>query len=291
MLSEQTQLLLSDVFGGQQMFEGAARITKRVVAWGDSEPVVLPHSGLVMAESTLLARLWPSVPLETDNSDSACWKVIASTQALTGVSQHEFGSRVASTNSIELASDASSDSCWVESVSNGWLFLIPCGARRGSLISVGASAETLLKESRLVAKQIGELGSSTGSFPAYPRIVLPLGGSGWIACGTAAIAFDPLAGEGAGNALREGILASAVIRAALQGGKAEDLLAHYSNRMLSGFLRHIQECRRFYTAVNGQWWQAEAALMKQGVDWAQASLASAPKTFFRLVGFELQACY
>jgi flavin-dependent dehydrogenase len=176
----------------------------------------------------------------------------------------------------------------VESVSSGWLFLIPCGAGRGSLISVGAGAEELLAESRLVSGQIKRLGTSTGSFPAYPRIISPLGGQDWIACGTAAIAFDPIAGEGAGNALREGILASAVIRAA-EGGKPEDLMAHYSNRMVSGFLRHVQECTRFYTAVSGPWWEAEAEAMRLGVERAQEALTLQHRSFFRLVGFELQA--
>jgi hypothetical protein len=292
MLSEQTQLLIRDIFGGEGLFEGAAKITKRIVAWGDgAEPVVLPHSGLVVSEAVLLDRMWPTIAAETGNCpDSADWKVIASRSALTDVSRYEFGSRMAFTNSIQLVEESSAESCWVESVKSGWLFLIPCGDHRGALISVGGSAEALLAESRLVAQQIHELGVATGKFPAYPQIASPLGGSGWIACGTAAVAFDPIAGEGAGNALREGILASAVIRAATQGACVEDLLAHYSNRMLSGFLRHIQECRRFYTAVSGPWWEAEAEWMRQGAEWVQNALRSQPRSFFQLIGFELQRC-
>lgn len=292
MLSEQTQLLIRDVFGSQSLFEGAAKITKRVVAWGDSAaPVVLPHSGLIMPESTLLDRLWPLVAAKNGSCpDSSAWRVIASQSALTDVSRHQFGSRMAATYSIEFREGSSSESCWVESVKEGWLFLIPCGENRGSLISVGGSAEVLLAESRLVASEINELGDSTGSFPAHPRIVAPLGSSGWIACGTAAVAFDPIAGEGAGNALREGILASAIIRAAAEGANVEDLLAHYSNRVLRGFLRHMQECCRFYKSVNGPWWQSEAESMRLGVDWAQNALASHAGNFFRLVGFELQRC-
>jgi flavin-dependent dehydrogenase len=290
MLSEQTQLLLRDVFGGDHLFEGSVKIGKRAVLWGDGgEAIILPHSGIVIAESTLLERLWPTVSLAGGSCDSTPWQVIASQRSLPEATQYAFGSRIAFTYSVELDEDSMAECCWVEAVRAGWLFLIPCGVGRGSLISVGSGAEELLSQSRLVSGQIKRLGSSTGSFPAYPRIISPLGGHDWIACGTAAIAFDPIAGEGAGNALREGILASAVIRAA-EGGKPEDLLAHYSNRMMSGFLRHVQECGRFYTAVSGPWWQAEAEAMKQGVDWAQNALTLRRRSFFRLVGFELQAC-
>jgi hypothetical protein len=295
MLSEQTQLLLRDVFDSKRLFEGATRITKRIVAWGqDSEAVVLPHSGLVMAENTLLSRLWPMLNTEMnqgemgERAEPGHWNIISSKRALPAVSQHEFGTRIASTNAVQLSDKASSDACWVESTGRGWLFLLPCGEKVGSLISVGGGAEALLAESRLVAGQITGLGMATGDFPAYPRVVTPLCGPGWIACGSAAVAFDPIAGEGAGNAVREGILASAVILAADKGESEKDLFSHYSNRVLSGFLRHLQECCQFYTAVRGPWWEAELDLMKSGIGWTQREFAAGSPSLFRLAGFELQ---
>ena len=36
-------------------------------------------------------------------------------------------------------------------------------------------------------------------------------GPGWLSCGTAALSFDPICGDGTGHAVREGILAAAVI--------------------------------------------------------------------------------
>jgi 2-polyprenyl-6-methoxyphenol hydroxylase-like FAD-dependent oxidoreductase len=290
MLSDQTQTLIRDVFGLAHLFNGAIPITTRVVLWGNSEkPVTLPHSGLVISESTLLDRLWNSVPLEPADCDhSTAWNVISSRAALPPVVQHEFGSRTASTNTVKLTGDAPDGTCWVESVADGWLFLIPSGTGTGSLISVGAGADKLLAQSRLVAKQIQSLGTSNGSFPAYPRLVTPLCATKWIACGTAAVAFDPIAGEGTGNAIREGILASAVIRASAPTGTGGNPLTHYSNRILSGFLRHLQDCCRFYETVPGPWWETELETMKRGVQWSQRELQSNSKSMFRLVGFELQ---
>jgi 2-polyprenyl-6-methoxyphenol hydroxylase-like FAD-dependent oxidoreductase len=292
MLSDQTQRLLRDVFRIQDVFEGAVRIRKRIVAWGENaEAVVLPHSGLAMSESALLDRIWPTVSFSTANDETAnAWRVVSSHKDLPRVEQHGFGSRTAATNSVTLAPTAHADACWVESTRSGWLFLLPCGDNRASLISVGATSEALLEESRLVAQQIVELGSPTGQFPAYPRIISPLCGPGWIACGTAAIAFDPIAGEGAGNAIREGILVSAVIRAVSAGLAESDLLSHYSNRLLAGFLRHLKECCQFYAAAGtSAWWRSELEQMRQGVEWAQAEMSICRPSGVRLVGFELQS--
>jgi hypothetical protein len=292
MLSDQTQHLFTDVFGGGFVQQDAVKINKRLVRWGrDSETVTLPHSGLVVSEAALLARLWPTLKLQSGKcSEANHWNVISNKKDLPAVNEHKFGARIALTNSVELSAGASRDACWVESTDSGWLFLIPCGEGRGSLISVGAPADVLLTESRLVVDQITGLLESTGSFPAYPRIVSPLCAEGWIACGTAAIAFDPISGEGAGNAMREGILASAVIRSAAQGLPAADLLAHYSSRLVSGFLRHLQACCQFYTTGgSGGWWQAEVELMKLGMAQLPKEMLSNPTSLFKLVGFELQS--
>jgi 2-polyprenyl-6-methoxyphenol hydroxylase-like FAD-dependent oxidoreductase len=285
MLSHQTQHLLSDVFQQDNLFAGGIPICHRTVLWGDAQnPVTMPHTGLVMAESVLLDRLWKSVEVHNQTNTTNTWALIAFRSLPPEVSQHEFGSRSASTYKVELAAAAT---CWVESVSTGWLFLIPSAENHGSLIAVGADLASLLDESRLVKHQIKAICEPTGSFPASPRIATPLGGPAWIACGTSAVAFDPIAGEGAGNALREGILAAAVISAS-RTNPAIDLLNHYSNRILSGFLRHLRDCCRFYDSCPGPWWQQELQSLKQGVQWAQDELNASPPPLFRLTGFELQ---
>ena len=294
MLSHQTQRLLQDVFGCADLFADAIQVVQRVVRWGQAkQPVVLPHAGLVISESALLDRIWPTLELESEiNDPSNTWVIHSLKTGLESVSHHDFGSRSAVTNLVELSNPSCVDSCWVESVRSGWLFLIPCGGENGSLISVGDSAEVLLTESRLIAEQVTAVGESKGSFAARPRIITPLCNHGWIACGTAAMAFDPIAGEGAGNALREGILASAVIQAINNIGDEAGLLAHYSARLLSGFLRHLQDCCRFYESVTGPWWEMELEQMRQGISWSQSQIdlhfAQNPTPLFRLRDFHLE---
>jgi len=45
-----------------------------------------------------------------------------------------------------------------------------------------------------------------------------LRGPDWLACGTAAVAFDPICGDGTAQAMREAILGCAVITAIGEGG-------------------------------------------------------------------------
>ena len=49
------------------------------------------------------------------------------------------------------------------------------------------------------------------------------------------MSFDPLCGEGAAHALREALLAAAVIRGAAKGYSVEKLLAHYRRDSCKGF--------------------------------------------------------
>jgi hypothetical protein len=98
------------------------------------------------------------------------------------------------------------------------------------------------------------------------------------------MAFDPICGDGTGHAIREGILAAAVIRA----GGTEAVRRHFSNRLTAGFQRHLELCRGFYeSGGGGPWWQAEREALEKGIEWCRGELEG--KTFqYRLNGFELQ---
>jgi 2-polyprenyl-6-methoxyphenol hydroxylase-like FAD-dependent oxidoreductase len=290
LVSPATQMLLADVFQDQDLFSGSPIIRKRVVLWGrDSQPIALPHSGVVISESTLLNRLWVKLHIRRQNfSGQPRWTILSS-KAQSVATEHHFGSRIAGSTAVQLKTGADREACWIESVEAGWLFLLPCSQTDGSLICVGGSPTSLLQQSRLVSEQVDAVQGPTTEFPAYPRILEPLCALGWLACGTAAMGFDPLCGEGAGNAVREAILASAVVRAAATND-IHSLLEHFTSRLMAGFFRHLQICKQFYeSAHRGAWWDAELNSLQQGIEWTQNQLSSSSApTRYRLVGFELQ---
>jgi hypothetical protein len=289
LLSRQTVALLAGIFPSADLVSVGHPIHKRVVAWGPAaEPITLPHSALVISETDLLARLWVQVRTPAQ-SPAGEWKFLSG--GASGLQQQAFGTRVASVARAVLNRDVDQSACWIESVDSGWIFLLPRGENESAtLIAVGETPGAPLGQSRIIAGLIGALEGPAAEFPAYPRIADPLCGDGWLACGAAAIGFDPLCGEGTGNAARQAYLATAIIAALRKGEPVEDLLAHYTSRQMHAFLRHLQICLGFYQSAGlGAFWQSEAALLQQGIEWAWRVLRDQAKPpTHRLVGRHLE---
>ncbi len=297
LLSSSTQSLLCDVFNDASLFQNALSIEKRVVLWGSQASALeIPHSGVAMPEVELLQRLWQKTQGSGTRGDGEINWVVRSAKTPPESMQH-FGSRLANAMSVTLKSKTNRAACWVESLDEGWLFLLPTAEGYGSLLSVGGHVPLLLGQSRLVANQVEGLKEAIGTFPAYPRMLYPLcetttSGAGSIACGTAAMGFDPICGEGVGNAVREAILASAVVQAIGCDFPAEEVLAHYSARLLAGFFRHLSACRDFYLAgCQSEWWHNELALIQQGLKWTREQIEKQPPPQYRLADFELERCF
>jgi hypothetical protein len=290
MLSASSQALFCDILELRDAFSSLPRIQKRVVKWGSrSEPVVLPHSAVIVSEQFLLEMIQPKLFQVNPTSDDADWTIVSSRPLPESVIDHAFGSRTATFAPVQLEEGSDSMTCWIESLEDGWLFLMPDTSHSGWLISVGAPLNAQLERSRMISGQVRELGNPTREFPSYPRIAWPLGGENWLACGTAALAFDPLCGDGTGHALREAILASAVVRAAARGTNVNTLIAHYQARLVAGFKRHLAVCHEFYQSGGaGPWWDSTLESVKKGLTWCDRRLDSAGEFRYRLRGLELE---
>jgi hypothetical protein len=191
---------------------------------------------------------------------------------------------------VRLNDNADPATCWIESLEDGWLFLIPAAARDAWLLAIGKSPESLLASSKVAAAQIAECGAPSATFPACARIASPLCGADWLACGPAAMAFDPICGDGTAHAIREAILAAAIIRAMANGGGAGDLLSHYEARLTGAFRRHLMLCRSFYESGGATpLWRSEVAAIERGIRWCDTKLAGSSDFHYRLRGFELEA--
>jgi hypothetical protein len=292
MLTGATQHLLHDVFQRSDIFAGVPAIDKRIVAWGrDALPVTLPHAAVVISEQALLDRIGPQLAAQ-DGHDTreAGWSILTARPLPASSIEREFGSRIATASAVKLKTGYDAHACWVESLENGWLFLLPIGEQSAWLLSVGDPPDKLLGGSRVVGDQIAEVSASRGKFPAHPRIADPLCGEGWLACGTAALGFDPLCGDGTGNAVREAILASAAVRAIADGADISAVLAHYRARLMGGFKRHLEICQEFYSRGRcGDWWDQELAALQLGIEWSTRELVDAPASRYRLNGFALES--
>jgi hypothetical protein len=292
MLSETTQKLLQDTFDRPGLFRDLPRIRKRIVTWGaGAQPLTLPHSAVVISEHELLERICAQ-PISDDQTESedAGWTIFTVRPLPSGAEELPFGSRIATSSRVVLIDSADREACWVESIAQGWLFLLPGEHGKGWLLSVGGPPDSLLAASRTVAEQITGIESVQGEFPAHPRVADPLCDTGWLACGMAALGFDPLCGDGAGHAVREAILCSAVIRAAADGADVASLVEHYRMRLLAGFSRHLEACDQFYrSGSRGAWWDQEIESNRRGLEWCRQRLEPARGFRYRLNGFTLEA--
>ncbi len=301
MLSDAALGLIREIFGRPSLFAGVPRIERRVVAWGGASsgvsPVTLPHSAVVVSERFLLESLGCEDLGETAIEDSACgedFTVFTSRPLPEAARSHEFGVRQASAVEVRLLRSEDSASCWIESVDNGWLFLIPNQMESTWLLAIGATPPVLLAQSRLIAPRVELTGPASPAFAACPRTVFPLcgvtpAGSAWLTCGSAAMAFDPICGDGTANAVREAILAAAVIKAVAGGGDRERLFAHYQRRLVSGMQKHLALCADYYrTGGNGIWWQSELERLREGFEWCGSTLAGLPEATYRLRGLDLE---
>jgi len=289
MLSDATQSLICDVFDQPGLFRDAPRVEKRVVDWSPPQPITLPHSAVIISEEKLSQSLRPLVPASNPTDPAPLW-TIHSNPPLPPSTEHRFGTRIAAALHVPLHDTSDATACWIEALESGWLFMIPAAGRSAWLLTVGGPAESLLAQSRLIAPQIAAPVAATAQFPAYPRISDPLCASGWLACGTTAMSFDPLCGDGTGNAVREAILAAAVIRSALAGSNdVEGLLAHYRARLRAGFYRHLEFCREFYSnGRSGPWWDQELDHIMKGIDYCKSAMTQGLRFRYQLTGFELQ---
>jgi flavin-dependent dehydrogenase len=130
-----------------------------------------------------------------------------------------------------------------------------------------------------IAPLIAEFETAVHLHRIAPAVRHPLVGDSWLAMGSAAMALDPICGDGTGQALRGGLLAAAVVTAAEEGGDRTTPVGHFERRLLRSFGAHLAACARFYQpALFGAHWQREIAAA-QAAAAAFAPAAKAPLEF------------
>ena len=136
MLGDTAQKLLRDVFNRADLFEGLPQIRRRVVAWGrDYKPLTLPHSAVVVSEQELLDRIRQPLPQsEQPEAAEPEWTIVASPPLGPSSVEHHFGSRIAAASPVRLEPGCDVETCWIESLESGWLFLLPGGEGTASEI-------------------------------------------------------------------------------------------------------------------------------------------------------------
>jgi hypothetical protein len=284
--------LLQDMFGCAAALQAQGRMIRgRLIFWdgGHGKPDHVEEPGLTIASGNLNRILRDASRADCDGSRPCIsesrkdgsdrdpsWTIEARGRAADGTGDVvTIGERVAICGHARLSDAADLSVCAVEAVRGGWLFLLPLDGRRAAVQavvprapkSVDAIPDTLLGQSRLVGRLVAELDGDIQVFSCAPRFRLEPARSAWLAAGESALSFDPLCGDGTGQALRCGLLAAAVIAAIVQGEPQQDCLAHYRDRLRRAMLAHLKATIDYYEiAPCHDLWRRDNEMAHQALD-------------------------
>lgn len=286
MLSPLAISLMRDVFTAPALFSNVFEIDRRYVTWGGTERIAIPHAAAVISERALLAAVPPPWDGDEQMTLDECDFTIHAALPLPGDKPRQrFGAREAATARVRLKGTAGR-ACEIESVADGWLFLIPT-AEAAWLLAVGGPVETLLATSRQIGPRV-EIEAGGGEFDCAPSIAEAVQGERWMACGPVAVGFDPICGDGTAHAVREAILAAAVIAGIARGEDRRALLSHYRAVLTLAMGRHLDLCADYYrSGGDSPWWRDQSDALSRGRAWCEARMQSAGPRMYRLQDFDL----
>lgn len=274
LLGNPTVELLGLIWGELDLHGHALR--GRVVCWGVGPSVEVPDGGLVVDGAALVAKLErccrARAMVEIPSHTADRWVVQARGRAAQAGTRR-LGRRVVLNTRVEMRPGTDQELGCMETVDEGWLFLIPAGDGKAVLQAMvpAPPPDPLLVLERMVgcAREVGARVARLATdeiavISAAPQATDPLTSPGHIAVGDAARAFDPLAGDGTGQGLRAAVLAGAVLESIADGMAERDALDHYAHRVQLAFLRHLAHCVRFYGDAFGPSpaWRAELTPMR-----------------------------
>ena len=130
----------------------------------------------------------------------------------------------------------------------------------------GATPCACWRSRRSMSALIEEIVGEPAGFAAMPRLAMTPCASRSIDVGDAAVALDPLSGNGVGSGLRSAILAAAVLEAAERDAMPQACFDHYAQRLRKTMRSHVQSCVEFYgQAAHAAGWRAEIGMMVEAL--------------------------
>jgi hypothetical protein len=275
-------------------------VNNRRIAWEQRAFQEVPAQSLIL-DAGALARAIAQLVLDEPPpanaikvEDAADWTLIAE-RSYSFADRETAGKRRAVIGWVEELPNFDGASTVVASVPQGWLFASPHPVSGIALVVVSPSVCDGTNSSEVLQDALEflwpgcrtDLWCSTGpSVLAAPSFAPSCASHGWMAIGEAAVFFDPLRGDGVGNAIRGALLAHAVQVAIKGGQEPEDCLSHYRERLAGVFNSHLQSSALHYSrAWNAPIWHQEIEGMRE----CALRLAAHSTPRFRLVGHRLVA--
>lgn len=268
----ETVMLASSLFGCDVAdLAIGTTVERRRVDWSDGAADTVPQTALVCDAgefaAALARRLPPSCGLGGSMDDEdADWIVNAAGRSSDAVAG---GTRIG--QFAWIANVGSDVETTVTATALGWIFTAPHPRGGLAVLMVTPSAATAAATVGDVAARLALAGRDVPAAdivaigraePVAPQFAAPLVEKNRVRVGDAALALDPLRGDGAGFALRGALLAQAVMSGIGEGGDRGQLAGHYDRRLREVFVSHLHGCSAHYRAArHAEIWRHDIAAM------------------------------
>lgn len=255
-INDVTMDVLRALLGSAAFPATAWRLVRRQVIWGGDQRVVDETAWSVCGEE--FTQCWGESVRRTFGIDDVtagetCWEFVASRPAEVS----RFGQRHAVTTTVSMSRSACRSTSVVESVGDGWLFFAPVSDGTGLLQGMLPSRPELpdralrrmLDQSHWVrglVRKPWRANDRIRLFAAAPYLNSGLAGRGRLLLGSAAMAVDPVCGDGVGYGVRSAILAAGLAQAVEHGKDFEICASHFRARLAKAMRAHLSACVKYY---------------------------------------------
>jgi 2-polyprenyl-6-methoxyphenol hydroxylase-like FAD-dependent oxidoreductase len=301
--------LLCDVWGsGPDLMPPAHRLAERVVcldAGGDTQ--VVAEEALTVRAGALRDRLLDRLRRESSSSlavhddpndtNDGSWLIDARGRAGADASgsRSTCGMRTIVAAEAALLTTAIPSRSSFEAVPEGWLFVAPAGPVATVQLMLAAptggpaaALERALAASAFARESLGELRTPPLCWPAAPVFADPWPEDGPPRIGDAAMAFDPICGDGTGQAIRSALLAAASLDAIEAGGDFRSIRENYRRRLKLAFCGHLDSCLALYGSLQPRsLWAGELLQMSRAAAALRDGLPGPGALDYRLMGTRL----
>lgn len=254
------------------------RLRARRMLWSQRTRATLEDDAIVVDLAALKAAMTSIVEIQgatdANGREEADWRFVATATAADAAMVLSGGARSAVSVPVALHPGANTEAMTVAAAAAGWSSLIPTGATSAHLFAVGAGAiiargawfEELVAET--VRAEISDFIGPAAILDAAPRLhAAPWRDRGRILVGTAAIAWDPLSGDGVGVGIRTAHMAAVAADNAVSRAEPEPLKTFYADRLARAMRAHLEALLTLYAETPfAKHWTVERDAMRYMAD-------------------------
>ena len=254
---------LLDRICGAQFLAGVPqhRLTRRRIVWRRGRIAELADDAIVVGAAVLKHAMAATASARGAAQDDPArtgpmpWTFVgAAPDPRDGAVRHG-GKRSAAVAPVALRSGADDAVLTIEAGAAGWAALVPTGQSAGALFAFGtasfvdpeAALDAIVADMAVIPNELEAVTGRCSAFAGAPRLhAMPWPEGGTVLLGNAALAFDPLCGDGTAVALRTAHLAAVLAEACASGADAAGLRAFYARRLALAMRAHLRGLSALY---------------------------------------------